>query len=448
MPLRRSRIFVVVLLALVAFSTVFLQAPGLAKAQSSSIPLSQEYASGDIQVPYYAGGTLLLWYSWININGTHVMFLALHSNQADSPVFSFVGQAYNTSSGSRAFVGNALLAMEVYNDTNNNGYLDANYISGTTELRYTLIMNASQTFTPHPVNKTLINGTPHYGWGITYGSIQAILINATQPGYGYGGGMPASYAMIDHVSMFYDYSVSGNTTFLKTSYQIGNVTLIPPRSPGVTLQGLSLSLLHATLTVASKQLTVEAGNAPYNSQTKQPASSFNAAQVKVDDIVAYEFRFKDNYTLTNTLATYPAVYVASPIDSLPPGAFQGQYFAPLVSAEQYVGGQLPDIAGLPSSSNLDYSATQFLYRISYPVWSGQALQHDPTYVAHLGGTSTPNLTQGLPTGILAAAVVTGSLALLVAINGMRPARKTVEPVTGPQDPNEATGSHLGPEPNL
>src|SRR5207249_1991588 len=149
MPLRRSRILVVVLLALVAFSPVFLQAPGLAKAQSSSIPLSQEYASGDIQVPYYAGGTLLLWYSWININGT-----------------------------------------------------------------------------------------PHYGWGVTYGSIQAILINATQPGYGYGGGMPASYAMIDHVSMFYDYSVSGNTTFLKTSYQIGNVTLIPPRSPGVTLQGL------------------------------------------------------------------------------------------------------------------------------------------------------------------------------------------------------------------
>src|SRR6266516_3019816 len=108
MPLRRSRILVVVLLALVAFSTVFLQAPGLAKAKSS----------------------------WININGTHVMFLALHSNQADSPGFSFVGQAYNTSSGSRAFVGNALLAMEGYNDANNNGDLDANCTSRTTVLRY------------------------------------------------------------------------------------------------------------------------------------------------------------------------------------------------------------------------------------------------------------------------------------------------------------------------
>src|SRR5947208_15532215 len=106
MPLRRSRILVVVLLALVAFSTVFLQAPGLAKAQSSSIPLSQEYASGDIQVPYYAGVTLLLWYSWININGSHVMFLALHSNQADSPVFSFVSQSCNTYSVSWPLDGN------------------------------------------------------------------------------------------------------------------------------------------------------------------------------------------------------------------------------------------------------------------------------------------------------------------------------------------------------
>src|SRR5436309_14781284 len=97
------------------------------------------------------------------------MFLALHSNQADSPVFSFVGQAYNTSSGSRAFVGNALLAMEVYNDTNNNGYLDANYTSCTTELRYALIMNASQTFTPSPVKKHLTNGTRHYASAITYG---------------------------------------------------------------------------------------------------------------------------------------------------------------------------------------------------------------------------------------------------------------------------------------
>jgi len=119
-------------------------------AQSSSIDLSKEYASGDVDVfPY-----LQAWYTWININGTHTIFLALHSYQAQSPVSAFVGQGYNTTSGSKVFVANALLAMEVYNDTNANGYLDANYGAGTTELKYLLVMNASQTFTVNPVQKT------------------------------------------------------------------------------------------------------------------------------------------------------------------------------------------------------------------------------------------------------------------------------------------------------
>ena len=455
--MRTSKAFVALLLATI-FSAAFLQAPYPARAQSSTIPISQEYASGDIQIPPYYN--LLAWYSWVNINGTHMIFLALHSNQQPSPVFSFAGQAYNISSGSRVFVGNALLAMEVYNDTNHNGHLDANYSSTPpiTELKYTLIMNASQTFTTTNVTKTVINGIPHYRWGASYGTIQAILINATAPEYGYGGGMAIANANIDYVSMFYDYSLSGNTTFLKTSYRIGNVTLTPlyPNSPVISLQGLSLSLLHATITVASKQLTVIAGNSPYNSQNNTAASPFNAAQVNVDNTLAYEFRFKDNYTLlTNPITTLPAVYLASPINSVPPNAFQGYYYQPLVRVQDYLKGQLPDIAGLPSTSDLNYSATQFLYRVSYPVWSGHAVNHDPTYVAHVSTTSTstqppsqppPNqppqsqppttlhptpLPPQLPTNVLYVAALTGLLALLVAVNGMRRPGKNAQAVDEP-----------------
>lgn len=440
--MRVSRVFWASLLTAIVFSALFVYVPpDSAKGQSTTIPISQEYASGDLQVYPY----LQAWYSWVNINNTHTVFLALHSNQLPSPVFSFVGQAYNTSSGSRVFVGNALLAMEIYNDTNGNGYLDANYATGGTELRYTLIMNASQTFSVFPVNKTLISGVPHYRWGVTYGAIQAILITATAPDYGYGGGIPASYTTIDHVSMFYDYYVSGNTTFLKTSYNIGNVTLVPPTNPGVTLQGLSLSLLHATLTVSSKQLTVVAGSAPYNSQTNTAPSLVTAAQVNVDNILAYEFRFRDNYTLlTNPPAKYPAVYLASPSNSLPPNAFLGQYFTPLVRVQNYVQGSLPDIAGLPATSNLNYSASQFLYRISYPTWSGHGLEHDPTYIAHLGPgsiTNPPPPATIPPTAILAVAIFTGSLALVVSVNKLRHGRKpapTSEPQAASENPGPAS----------
>src|SRR5438445_12286114 len=278
----------IVMLAVFSHASVFHSA----KAQSS-IDLSKEYSSGDVDVFTY----LHAWYTWININGTHTIFLALHSNQAQSPVSAFVGQGYNTTSGSKVFVANALLAMEVYNDTNANGYLDANYGAGTTELKYLLVMNASQKFTTSPVQKTITSGIAHYSWGVTYGNVQAILIKAASPNYGYTGGLAASYTSIDHVSFSYDYSLNGNTTYLKTSYDIGSVTLVPPTDPGVTLQGLSFSLLHTTLAGASHPLSVVAGSNPYDSQTSTSPSLVTAAHWTVDNGLTYAFCFRENYTL-------------------------------------------------------------------------------------------------------------------------------------------------------
>jgi hypothetical protein len=458
--MRVSRVIVTVLLVGVAFSALSSQVPHLASAQSSPIPFSQEYASGDIQTPY-GNGSLQLWYSWVNVNNTHTIFFALHSSQYPSPVFAYVGQAYNTSSGQRVFIGNAMLAMEVYNDTDHNGYFDANYTSSPvkTELAYTMIMNASQTFTPSNITKTTIDGVPHYKWGVTYGNVQAVLVKATPPGYGYSsGGSYAAQAYFDHVSMFYDFSVQGNTTFLKTSYQIGNVTLGSQISGNVTLQNLSLSLLHATLMVASKPLTVVAGGVPFDSQTNPQASGFTGAQVDVDNILAYEFRFKDNYTLmSNPPQSLPALYLASPIDSLPPNALQGYWFEPLLRVQDYVSGQLPDIAGLPSTSNINYSATQLLYRINYPAWSGLPIDHDPTYVAHISAASasSPPPSQpppsqhptqpptnppskptqaSLPVNTVYVAVATGLLALIVAISSIRRTRGAVQPIDELADP--------------
>jgi hypothetical protein len=393
------------------------------KAQTS-IDLSKEYSSGDVDVFQY----LQAWYTWININGTHTIFLALHSNQAQSPVSAFVGQGYNTTSGSKVFVANALLAMEVYNDTNGNGYLDANYSASTTELKYLLIMNASQTFTTNPVQKTITNGLAHYSWGVTYGNIQAILIKAAAPNYGYTGGLAASYASIDHVSFSYDYSLNGNTTILKTSYDIGNVVLVPPTDPGVTMQGLSLSLLHTTLAVASHQLSVIAGGNPYNSQTSTSPSLVTAAQLTVDNGLTYEFRFRDNYTLTKTPPeTYPARYVASPKGSLPLGVFNGQYYTPLIRVQDYVKAQLPDIAGLPSTSDLSYSTSRLIYRVSYPVWSGSGLKHDPTYVAHFVPSTvslvTPPVVSGLLILVIAAAGIVGVFLIVLIVSSISRIRR-------------------------
>src|SRR5256712_12688332 len=347
-PIRR-RTALASIITIIALLAIFSRASLIhsVSTPSSSIDLSKEYASGDVDVfPY-----LQAWYTWININGTHTIFLALHSNQAQSPVSAFVGQGYNTTSGSKVFVANALLAMEVYNDTNGNGYLDANYGAGTTELKCLLVMNASQTFTVNPVQKTITSGIAHYSWGVTYGNVQAILIKAASPNYGYTEGLAASYTSIDHVSFSYDYSLDGNTTYLKTSYDIGSVVLIPPTDPGVTLQGLSFSLLHTTLAVASHPLSVVAGSNPYDSQTSTSPSLVTAAHLTVDNGLTYEFRFRDNYTLVKTpTEIHPALYDASPVNSLPAGAFSGGGFNPPISGDDYFIKKHPPNSGVPPTS--------------------------------------------------------------------------------------------------
>src|SRR3989441_3025381 len=422
----RRRTVLAMMVTMIALLAVVAQVPLFhsISAQSSSIDLSKEYASGDVDVfPY-----LQAWYTWININGTHTIFLALHSNQVQSPVSAFVGQGYNTTSGSKVFVANALLALEVYNDNNGNSYLDANYGAGTTELKYLLGMNASQTFTTSPVQKTITSGIAHYSWGVTYGNVQAILIKAASPNYGYTGGLAASYTSIDHVSFSYDYSLNGNTTYLKTSYDIGNVTLVPPTDPGVTLQGLSFSLLHTTLAVASHQLSVVAGSNPYDSQTSTSPSLVTAAHLTVDNGLTYEFRFSDNYTLAKPLPeSHPALYVASPSNSLPAGAFSGGGFTALILVYNDVMKKLPHIAGLPSTSDLSYASSRLIYRISYPAWSGSGLKHDPTYVAHFvvstGSTISVPPSPGLLILILAAVGMLSVFMVVLVVSLISRARR-------------------------
>jgi multidrug transporter EmrE-like cation transporter len=209
---------------------------------------------------------------------------------------------------------------------------------------------------------------------------------------------------------------------------MGNVTLVPPTSPNVTLKGLSLSLLHFTFAVSSEGYAVRLNGSSidFDSQTSQTSSGVNLAQVIVPGSLAYEFRFNDNYTLlTNAPVSLRAVYEAASVNSLPSGAFQGQGALDLIRVQDYVRAALPSIAGLPSSSDLNYATSKLIYRVSYPIWKGIGIRHDPTYVGYF----VPTLSTPLPPvccsviviySVIALAVVAGITAFLV----IRRTRKT------------------------
>src|SRR5207244_13027081 len=135
-----------------------------------------------------------------------------------------------------------------------------------------------------------------------------------------------SQVLIYHLSLVYNYANTRNTTYLKTSYEISNVTLVPPTLPNVTLKGLSLSLLHFVLAVSSEGYAVRTNGSSvdYDSQTSQTSSQVNTAQIIVPGSTAYEFRFNDNYTLqTSPPVSLRTVYAAAPNNSLPSDALTG-----------------------------------------------------------------------------------------------------------------------------
>jgi hypothetical protein len=58
----------------------------------------------------------------------------------------------------------------------------------------------------------------------------------------------------------------------------------------------------------------------------------------------------------------------------------------------------PSVAGPEGRLNLDLNASNFLYRICYPLWEGGALEHDPTGIAYFRAIENPSGSSDGETG--------------------------------------------------
>lgn len=369
--MKGNRIFsMVIVLAL-----LFACSAGVTRVSGSPpFDTGTEYASG-----YFSSEWGGVWYAWINASGTQIIFTALYSGVVNSPVRVFLGEHYNSTLGQPILVGNALTMIEVYNDTNQNGILDANYTDRTSELEYYILVNSSKTFNASPMQKTDVNGSVHYQWGVTYGDIDAFLAYPDPYGPGYGGWSPAGKMNLSELGLFYDYSIEQNMTFLKTSFHIGNFTITQATDPAVSLDGLSMSLLYTMQAISPAEYTVTADNNAFNSTQDTPTAAIDQAQIKLGNLTTFEFRFQDNYTLyTDNQTEYAAKYSACSTDSIDPQLLRENWNTPFWFVQDNMKELFPDV-GTPFDVNLTTSS--FIYRIQYPEWSGNRIIHDPTYVA-------------------------------------------------------------------
>lgn len=379
-----------------------------ATASQMQIDTNAEYTNGTIH-----GETVDIWYAWVNVSETQVIYYALFSNEVNSPIINFLGQHFQVENDTEVFVGNTLTLIEVYNDTNGDGIPQANFTSGETEIAYYLLVNSSIGYETTPIQRTLNGEISHYTWGFRYKTIDGFLLYPEQqPGEG------AARVIIDHLGFKYDFYVVQNVSYIKKSFDIGNITEIQPLpdKPPVSLNGLSLSLLFSTVTISAKPYTAYVNGEPYNSTTAEnPATPTSSGKIAVETIKAYEFLFGENYNLTRggSIELYEVKSEAASTTSVPQSA-QSRLDWTLAYFEKNlnISDLFPSASGIGGEVSLDYNVSAFLYRICYPVWDGLPIQHDPTYVAYLfSSTAIPEFPIAI---VLLISVITTSLATLTA----------------------------------
>ena len=424
MAKRNLRFSVLVLTAALLVTSCFAVVPeppiiGLVEA-STALPVKGVEYTSDTIVP--ENSPLLIWYDWVSISGTQVINFAIYTTPDYGypvPVANLLGQHFRMADGTQVFIASALSELEVYRDVNGNGVPQANANSGESEIAYYMYVNMSDSYSMTPVQKAMEGPNPHYRWSFTYENAHGYLQNASRR-----VGVVASL-VFSHITLSYDFSVNGNVSNLKTSFDIGPInSLVIHDSSQFSLEGLSLALLYATATYTSKSYVTYVDGEEFNSATAEN-STFNAelAQVEVDGAKAYDFVFGGNYTLnrgeTNqthqaNIETYEARAEAAAFSDVLPlirvNPVKGmEFFRDQLQLEALFGGSWQNF-------NMDFQSSSLIYRICFPVWDGLQIQHDPVYVGYILGEPENTQPPEFPTAtVLSALVITMAALLIIAI---------------------------------
>jgi len=418
------------LLLALSFSVAGVNSFYASSAESSSqsgVDTKSEYSSGSVS----HGPGVNLWYTWINSSGTQVAFFTYYSDVYNSPIQTFLGQHYMADNDTEVFIGNTLLLIEAYSGTHENSVPDTDL----DEIKYFLLANSSETFTPMSVQKMDVENVSHYTWGISYGWVDGFLLYPEDRVTNGVSTNLAARANITDLAFTYDYYIQGNVSYLKTGVKLGRVVDFAPYDADVSLSGLGLSLLYGTTMLTTKPYTVLVNGEPYNSRVSAaPTTSTSRAEVFVGDKKLYEFILEENYTLNRNWVpeSHRSKSVASSTESVPPNA------AAYVSPYWLVGSLLrllsedvfPKLSASLPNIGLGYTNSSFVYRVCYPIWEGWDIEHDPTYVAYLvPSTSTPiSPPTGFPVEAIATLMVAGAgiLALTLALVELRRTRRILK----------------------
>lgn len=386
--------------------------------------VNAEFANGTITPP---NSPLEIWYDWVNVSGTQIINYVAYTNPGypyPAPIFNLIGQHLQLADGSQVFVASDLDKFEVYSNPNGGGIPQGSFTSTGNGILYYMFMNMSEGVSVAPIQRVLVGNVPHYRWSFTYEHVYAYLLQPTSN----GGINTVAELIFDHITLGYDFSVNGNVSNLKPTFDIGQVTSFNAfGSTDFSLNGLSLALLYPTSTYASQGYSTSVNGQPYNSTTTQNSIiDAQDAQIAVGNVTAYEFIFSGNYTLSTeesnqtqqaSVDTYPVKAEVASISSLPLQVYSPvvdgiSFFRDELNLNALFGGSWPDIS-------TDYSASSLAYRVCFPVWNGMQIVNDPLYVGYLSGTSSSTTVPELSTVTILIPIFIAGLLIAVLVTNRR-----------------------------
>ena len=336
----------------------------------SDIPIEAEYADGVIT---QSESTMKISYAWVNTNNSSLLSLAMYDDTYNVALFRpFFGQSFDVNDSS-FFVGTILTGFELFQDSNGNNVLDL-----AEELKYFILLNASQQYVLPSIEKTTENGIESYSWKICYLEIDGFF----QP-----MGVNIARTIIDSVNLSYIYEIHSNHTELKLAIEMGAWDAYEfdfdneggiIRLADIDLNDYSLSLLFGT-TVSSEEV--------FSLSLQNGTTGLEDVQIEVNGVPIFQSLFQDTYDLGLNGSAFEATTTPASIDTLYDD--QLQFWGTPESFYTWWNDFFASMSDLTTVPAIGLEEVSFLYRICYPVWGGEPFNHDPRYRALFKGEQGP-----------------------------------------------------------
>ena len=331
------------------------------------IPTGEEFVSGTITNQHSS-----LNYVWVNTNETSFLSLTVYDNLSGmspiAPFYPFFGQSFNVNNNP-FFVGTVITGFELYQDSNDNDVLDLEE-----ELKYFVMLNASQSIILPQIEKTTIDTKRIYTWKVGYLEVDGFF----QPS-------PVQNdikTIIDSVNLTYSFEINRNYSELKLAIEMGawdayEYSFDDGRLDDVDLSSYSLSILFGT-TISSEN--------PISISLTNKTTGISDAIIKVNGVPIFQSLFQDSYDLGLNGSSFPAYATTASNETIEEQGAAWRTPDELYNWWSSFFSSMSDLATIPP---LNIENVNFLYRICYPIWNGEPFNHDPRYRALFEGSISP-----------------------------------------------------------